>query len=386
MNGIVLRRLGHNVHILERTESSTRDSQAAGIGAGPHVQDFLGKYDLSQHPFSMPCDVVRILNSDGTLRRVISLPRQLTSWDALYYRLRANFDGAQTEYCRDDLSEQLRKFADLVIAAGSASSVIKSSFLPNYPRPEYAGYVAWRGVVPENEVSAGVRTMFQGYVSAFSAQGEHMLVYHIPGTNGSLAPGSRFLNFVWYTPVTAYILPDILTDINGVQHRRSIGAGLLRPEVWVAQRTHAHHVLSPQFVQLIDAVIKQFVQAVEDSSVSRAVFANSRVILAGEALAVVRPHTAQGADNIAQAALLVGGVAEGKIDLGVFEGTVCRKALHTKWKSRHFGVSMMRGPLVASREYVALCLVGVWIRVLDLLDRFRARYRGVNSVGRWHLS
>ena len=44
--------------------------------------------------------------------------------------------------------------ADLVIAADGASSSVRSILLPQVQR-RYAGYVAWRGTVPEREVSDG---------------------------------------------------------------------------------------------------------------------------------------------------------------------------------------------------------------------------------------
>lgn len=46
MCGIVLKRLSHNVHILEQYSSSERSSLAAGIGSFEHVRSFWKQHDL----------------------------------------------------------------------------------------------------------------------------------------------------------------------------------------------------------------------------------------------------------------------------------------------------------------------------------------------------
>lgn len=53
MHGIVLKRLGHNVRILNRDPTSFLESQGAGITAFEKVQEFFSKHDLSKQLYSI---------------------------------------------------------------------------------------------------------------------------------------------------------------------------------------------------------------------------------------------------------------------------------------------------------------------------------------------
>lgn len=188
MHGVMAKRLGHNVHILEQSPLSHRAGYAAGIVAGPHVQKFFAAYDLSKRPYSIDCQGIQFIDRDSRVTRFWKRPMQLTNWSTLYYRLRANYDGFASEYCPEpptatekegkavyattkrvtDIVEtdgsliveyedlisgsepSLR--ADLVIAADGSNSTSRRILLPDVQRP-YAGYVAWRGTVAESDVS-----------------------------------------------------------------------------------------------------------------------------------------------------------------------------------------------------------------------------------------
>lgn len=52
MHGIMVKRLGHDVHLLEQTLSSTRTDHAAGIGTGPQGSQFLKEHDLCPARYS----------------------------------------------------------------------------------------------------------------------------------------------------------------------------------------------------------------------------------------------------------------------------------------------------------------------------------------------
>ena len=138
----------------------------------------------------------------------------MTSWDILFWRLRANFDGVRSEYCSEppaglwenvqgvyeegrrvfDLvdrggvvevcsedvktGETRKVYADLVIGADGPSSVVREVCLPGaVVKRRYAGYVVWRGLVPEMEVSESTRGIFERNVTYFVGRGEHALVY-----------------------------------------------------------------------------------------------------------------------------------------------------------------------------------------------------------------
>jgi len=180
MHGIAIKRLGHNVHLLERTLTSLRDGQGAGISAGPQVQEFLKKHDLSRQPYSLLSPAMQFVDKELNVKEVRRFPLRMTGWNVLYYRLRANFDGLKSDYCPEppksiegegkaiyDLGKRVTDVsyvdglvtvefedlvngggrslhADLVIAADGSSSGIRQLLFPNIQRA-YAGYLAWRG-------------------------------------------------------------------------------------------------------------------------------------------------------------------------------------------------------------------------------------------------
>ncbi len=96
MHGIMLKQLGHHVHILERALSSTRGSQAAGITAGPHLQAFLKAYDIYTPPWFSLAPVVKVLDTSSKERMYRKMSLHNTSWDLLYYRMRASFDAYES--------------------------------------------------------------------------------------------------------------------------------------------------------------------------------------------------------------------------------------------------------------------------------------------------
>lgn len=127
----------------------------------------------------------------------------MTSWDVLYYRLRANFDGFVSQFCNlpppssetegeakydigkrvlniSSSSDGLVKLdvknllsgkdesllADFVIAADGAQSTIRRLVAPDFQRP-YAGYFAWRGTILENAVSEESKKLFAERTTLF---------------------------------------------------------------------------------------------------------------------------------------------------------------------------------------------------------------------------
>ncbi|XMA12872.1 hypothetical protein WAI453_005663 [Rhynchosporium graminicola] len=133
----------------------------------------------------------------------------MVSWDLLYNVLRACFDGVKSQYCElpkkeegegeakylyarkvvgvKDFGEGIeveyevngsdgkqKEVADLVLAADGPSSTIRKLLLPDVER-EYAGYVAWRGTVPENEASGLMKETFVDNFTFFHAPGCQIL-------------------------------------------------------------------------------------------------------------------------------------------------------------------------------------------------------------------
>jgi hypothetical protein len=211
MQGVVLQRSGHNVHIFERSPTIP-EGRGAGLSIRPMVRKFLSTWDRPQKPYYIDVGVVSFLDREGRETKQWAMPLKSTSWASLYYRLRANFDGLQSDHYPESLINELEHFpttssqvqyelgrtvtdirseggkvmiehestvdakdktlasADLVIVADGSNSRTRRILQPE-ANPTFAGYVAWRGLVPEELVSADLREFFGNKFSYFSVKG-----------------------------------------------------------------------------------------------------------------------------------------------------------------------------------------------------------------------
>lgn len=226
MHGIMLHRLGSTVCILEQSPTDTPLSHMAGVCLGSDVQKLLKRFDgVSDIPLGMQAVALQSLDQNNTIRPFMKVNRIMTSWDALYSRLRANFDargsdcvpkppapiplaGEDVEAAKArgvyltgahatdikqldtgqlmvryrehaDGGNDVQALADLVLGADGPNSVVRRMFLgPGQADRNYCGYVAWRGVVPEEQVSKETREIFQSNItySILKAGGGHVIV------------------------------------------------------------------------------------------------------------------------------------------------------------------------------------------------------------------
>jgi 2-polyprenyl-6-methoxyphenol hydroxylase-like FAD-dependent oxidoreductase len=190
MQGIMIKRLGHNVRILEQYPTSSREGQAAGMSTGPSGEEFLAKHDhIQDQPHFVHASSLRLVDVDLNLSALHPIPFNMTNWKTLYYRLRANFDGLSSGFVQvppatqqsdgtvlydtgkrvQDISYDMKSgvtvtfedvttgistklHPDLVVAADGANSTIRKLLFPKLESP-YSGYLAWRGIIPERNVS-----------------------------------------------------------------------------------------------------------------------------------------------------------------------------------------------------------------------------------------
>jgi 2-polyprenyl-6-methoxyphenol hydroxylase-like FAD-dependent oxidoreductase len=67
MHGIILKKMGFKVHVLERNASDALNSEAAGIRAGPELHDFIQQHIRSPPKYSVTAEVVEIMDGEGNV-------------------------------------------------------------------------------------------------------------------------------------------------------------------------------------------------------------------------------------------------------------------------------------------------------------------------------
>ncbi|MEM8810831.1 MAG: FAD binding domain-containing protein [Cyanobacteria bacterium P01_G01_bin.38] len=301
--GILLRSIGWQVDIYERSPHAL-DSRGGGVVLQPAVLEAFRRAGVEyEAPLGVVANERLYLNQDGSIAQRMAMRQVLTSWNVLYGTMRRHFPTehyhpgkALTEI--QQVGEQVTAlFADgtqdtarLLIGADGPNSTVRQQLLPGY-EPNYAGYVAYRGLVNETDLVKEAANLLTDRFVFYQYPNSHILQYVIPGENESLVPGERRFNWVWYVNYDeATELSSILTDKNDQRRGYSIPPGMITPEVEQQMRSHADQVLAPPFQQLVAATRAPFVQAILDLGIPQMAF--DRIALVGDAAFVPRPHTA----------------------------------------------------------------------------------------------
>jgi 2,6-dihydroxypyridine 3-monooxygenase len=255
-------------------------------------------------------DWIRFLNPDESVRFEMKHHYRFSSWNTIYRTLlgalepeRYRLGRELASFAGDDdgvtllFADGAQTRADLLVCADGINSAARQAMLPEVA-PRYAGYVAWRGLLPESELG---ETSFRVLRDALTYQllpGSHVLVYPIPGPGGEVAVGERLMNLVWYRNVAAGDLPAFLTDRTGVQRPVSLPPGAVPDDAVAEMREHAARHLAPPIAEVVTGIREPFVQAVFDIEVPRMV--SGRACLLGDAAFAVRPHAAAGTAKAAE--------------------------------------------------------------------------------------
>ncbi|KAI8952430.1 hypothetical protein F4801DRAFT_230876 [Xylaria longipes] len=362
--GLALKALGHNTTILERNPKPLLQDQGAGIVAGGDTLSFFERYNRCDRPLAVNSYARQYLDRDGNIVHKEEMIQKMTSWDLTYYLMRANYDGVKSPYCEvpdpvaehgravhthdrnvTDIKEEsnengsggVRVFwkssqgeegfilADIVVGADGPSSTIRKLVQPNVER-KYAGYCALRGTLPEQEASEETRKTCCERFTFFHGPGVQILTYLIPGQDGTVEPGKRLINFVYYTnfPEGSEELEEIMTDCNGRRRAITMPPGMTDPKAWEKQRKLARERLPPQFAEIVCGTNKPFVQAVTDVLSLEHEYCGGKVVLIGDALAGFRPHT-------------VASTSQAAFDAMIFADYVAGKVSREEWKRQTLG-------------------------------------------------
>jgi 2,6-dihydroxypyridine 3-monooxygenase len=307
---LTLRDAGCDVDVYERSRSPL-EGRGAGIVLHPAtIRYFIESDAMDVGRVSSKADWLRYLDRSGDTVHEAPCRYWFTSYYTLHKGLLDCFD--QTRYHlgagmtgfrqNDDtvaleLSEA-EVSGDLLVCADGIHSTARRLLLPDVA-PRYAGYVGWRGTVRESELSAGTLSLLQDACTYFVGDRMHILTYPIPDFDGSVSPGSRRINFVWYRNVTeGPALDDLMTDARGVRQEISLASGAVRQHHVDELNAAAGEQLPGSIAEVVVKSGEPFVQAVFDIAVPRMAF--GRVCLIGDAAFAIRPHAAAGTAKAAE--------------------------------------------------------------------------------------
>ena len=312
----ILLRQGHDVTLLEKTLGSL-DGRGAGIVTHDALAEALKAAGVTvDETLGVPVTKRVTLGADGQSLGEMDLPQVLTSWSRLYQMLKGSFPSERylqgktvKSVTQDTSSVQVlcedgsQYNAELLIASDGIRSAVRGQVAPQI-QPEYAGYIAWRGVCDEACLSKyTLETLFNRFGFCLP-NGEQMLGYPVAGSGNDTRPGKRRYNFVWYRPASEREeLVSLLTDDDGHYYPTGIPPLKVSWKHIAHMRKVAKEILAPQYAEILEKTAAPFLQAIYDVRSEEIVF--GRIALMGDAAFVGRPHVGMGVTKAGDEAMVI---------------------------------------------------------------------------------
>lgn len=317
---LVLRRAGWQADVFERVDSELA-GRGAGIVAQPDLIERLRQLGINPSGLGVEITTRKMLDATGRLTNEHRCPQVLTAWERVYrvlrdavprecyHRGRGVTRFAQTEKSVvAHFSDGGMEEGDLLVGADGLRSTIRQQCLPDLA-PLYAGYVAWRALIPEAAFPPAIHRELFEFMTFCLPPGEQFLGYPVTGPDDDLRSGHRRYNVVWYRPADeATELKQLLTDEQGTTHAISIPPPLIQREAIAAMRAAAERLIAPQFKALVRLIDEPILQPIYDLETPRMAF--GRVAIIGDAAFVARPHVAAGVAKAADDAAALAAVLE----------------------------------------------------------------------------
>lgn len=313
---LYLRDAGFAVTVLERSVEPLA-GQGAGIVLNPYTVRYLAdSQTLDVADISIRSRYVRYINSESNIIAEIEAPYRFGSYNSIYaglltllgtehYHLNQRVTGfdQRGDKVRVHTAQGLQMSCDLLVCADGIGSEARRWLLGNTPA-DYAGYIAWRGLISAADVAAATFARLQDSIVYHIRPDEHLLTYPIPVVEVSLAQRERYVNWLWYRNVAVGApLDALMIDREGNRRGLSVPPGMVREDAVAAMKREAADV--PALLrELIWQTERPFIQAIFDYEIPQMAF--GRICILGDAAFSARPHAAAGTAKAAEDARQLG--------------------------------------------------------------------------------
>ena len=322
--------------------------RGAGIATYDELADLVFKATNNNNVLGTTAKSRVSLDINGKIINSYDYPQVYTSWQYLFSILReqiSNDDYFMGDDCikieqNEDkaiafFENGKKKETDLIIVANGIKSELRT-YVDNKAYPQYAGYVGWRGVVNEEEISKNSLEILSNYFIVVLPYNQQIASYPIAGEGENpFKIGERRINWIWYKPVPQKKLREILLGKSGQQFEDGIPPNEIREEIVNDLFKEAEEKLPPQLVELVKITKQPLIQPIFDLQSMK--MKNGRVVTIGDAAFTARPHVGMGVTKAAMDAFTLSEYLEDSSNLDDLD-----KWEHTRLKESQFIVNRSR--------------------------------------------
>ena len=342
-----LSKKGWNISVHEKVPVPL-SGRGAGIATYDELADLVFKATNNNNVLGTTAKSRVSLDINGKIINSYDYPQVYTSWQYLFSILReqiSNDDYFMGDDCikieqNEDkaiafFENGKKKETDLIIVANGIKSELRT-YVDNKAYPQYAGYVGWRGVVNEEEISKNSLETLSNYFIVVLPYNQQIASYPIAGEGKNpFKIGERRINWIWYKPVPQKKLKEILLGKSGQQFEDGIPPNEIREEIVNDLFKEAEEKLPPQLVELVKITKQPLIQPIFDLQSMK--MKNGRVVTIGDAAFTARPHVGMGVTKAAMDAFTLSEYLEDSSNLDDLD-----KWEHSRLKESQFIVNRSR--------------------------------------------